>query len=480
MTGVQWLVALLLFSSALSSAATVNVIESSRGGSRFSKRQVSFEAQAPAGFLRVAINESDARQTILGFGGAFTEACAYNLFSLSEARQKELIDAYFGPNGNGYTVGRFHINSCDFSLGSYSFDDVAWDWDLANFDISHDEHTLLPFIAMALESAAAAGRSIKLFGSPWSPPWWMKTGAVNYGFMLGSESPGLNATCGDVWARYLSRVISEYQNRLGVQIWGLTPQNEPEFAAPWEACTYTPQQELAWIAGHLGPVMRRDHPDLKIMLYDHNKDHIANWTRAMVEAPDAAAYVDGVAFHWYTGPQFENLAEAVAMAPNKFFLASEACNCPGVVVDSWPRAENYVYDILGDLNAGAVGWTDWNLCLNSMGGPNHLEGYCDAAVITYSLNDSLHFQPVYYTYGQVTRFVVPGTIVHGTESDALLAALSIVSGVRPDGQRVMVLFNPGDYSEDIALVRTGTGSITTEYAAITVAPHSVTTLLWNN
>src|SRR3989338_7317605 len=270
--------------AAAAAAGVVQVIESSAGGARFSRRQVSF---GPSSAMpRVAVNESDARQTVLGFGAAFTEACAYNLFSLSADRQRELVDAYFGPDGNGYTVGRFHINSCDFSLGSYSFDEVAWDWDLTHFDISHDERTLLPFIAMALESAAAANRSVKLFGSPWSPPWGMKAGAVNYGYMLGSQSPGLNATCGDVWARYISRVVREYQDRLGVRIWGLTPQNEPEFAARWEASPYPPQREMAWIAAHLGPVMRRDHPDLKIMIFDYNKDLIVDWARALADTPE--------------------------------------------------------------------------------------------------------------------------------------------------------------------------------------------------
>jgi hypothetical protein len=37
---------------------------------------------------------------------------------------------YFGPSGIGYTLGRIHINSCDFSLASYSFDDVVNDFEV--------------------------------------------------------------------------------------------------------------------------------------------------------------------------------------------------------------------------------------------------------------------------------------------------------------------------------------------------------------
>lgn len=78
-------------------------------------------------------------------------------------------------------------------------------------------------------------------------------------------------------------------------------QNEPEFAAPWEACVYTPDYERKFIVEFLGPRMRAEHPDLKILAYDHNKNDLVTWATAMYSDPEARKYVDGMAFHWYSG-----------------------------------------------------------------------------------------------------------------------------------------------------------------------------------
>ena len=36
-------------------------------------------------------------------------------------------------------------------------------------------------------------------------------------------------------------------------------------------------------------------------------------------------------------------------APNKILLASEGCNCPGVNLDDWLRAERLAHDVIFDL-----------------------------------------------------------------------------------------------------------------------------------
>jgi hypothetical protein len=76
----------------------------------------------------VKVDRNIQFQKIIGFGGAFTEASAYNYFKLSPATRKKFMTLYFGEGGIGYSVGRIHINSCDFSLKSYSFDDVIDDF----------------------------------------------------------------------------------------------------------------------------------------------------------------------------------------------------------------------------------------------------------------------------------------------------------------------------------------------------------------
>jgi len=101
----------------------------------------------------------------------------------------------------------------------------------------------------------------------------------------------------DVWARYMSRWVKEYENA-GAPIWGITVQNEPEFAAPWEACSFNETTERTFVENHLGPVFRRDNEGVKIIGFDHNKDHAVKWAN---ELKKAGAYIDGIGYHWYAG-----------------------------------------------------------------------------------------------------------------------------------------------------------------------------------
>ena len=145
----------------------------------------------------ITIDDSITYQTIVGFGGSFTEATAYTLSKMSPDKRAEVINAYFDPkDGLGYTLCRTHINSADFSLGNYAYAEIDGDFELKHFDLSRDKKWLIPMIK---EAMAVEGANFKLFSSPWSPPAWMKTnGQMNYGGQLKPE-------CRDVWARYYAK-----------------------------------------------------------------------------------------------------------------------------------------------------------------------------------------------------------------------------------------------------------------------------------
>lgn len=59
-------------------------------------------------------------QVMRGFGGAFTEAAGWCFAQLTKQEQEQVLQAYFGPDGLRYNLGRTHINSCDFALGNYA------------------------------------------------------------------------------------------------------------------------------------------------------------------------------------------------------------------------------------------------------------------------------------------------------------------------------------------------------------------------
>lgn len=380
-----------------------------------------FSTQPTSGAL--VINSAIQYQEYLGFGGAFTEASAVNWRTMSDKEQKEILHLYFADpseGGNGYTLGRVPMGSTDFSPQSYNFDNVSGDTNLENFNIWHDEESgMLPMIRAAQDLVEGRGHKLNLFASPWSPPAWMKLPKKDGSqTMTGSATPvGLDPQFQRPWAKYFSKFIEAYRGR-GVDLWGVTVQNEPEFAAPWEACAYTPEFQAAFIRDHLGPVLHEEQPGVKIIGYDHNKDHVVKWAEAIYGDEAAKKYVDGLGVHWYGGLNTQNLQATQEMAPEKFILASEACNCGGVVYRTdpknwWSRAEDLALDILEDFRFYSVGWTDWNLVLGTDGGPNHEGNLCDANIIADPLETlglgKLVMQASYYFMGQFSRFIEPGS-----------------------------------------------------------------------
>jgi glucosylceramidase len=232
-------------------------------------------------------------QQILGFGGALTQSSASVYNKLPTNLKETIIEAYYGPTGIGYSTGRLPIHSCDFSPETYTFDDAPNDVNLDQFDdsIAYDQNLSLPLIHDAL----AASPDLKLFGSPWSPPAWMKD---NNNMEEGGQ---LLDSFADTWANYFSRWIASYDNN-GVHIWGVTVQNEPEAAQSWESCIYTPETMRDFVAYHLGPTLQNDHPEVKILGFDHNKDHLVDWANTlMADGSASQSFIDGVAFHWYSG-----------------------------------------------------------------------------------------------------------------------------------------------------------------------------------
>ena len=384
--------------------------------------------EAPSG-KALSLDRGDKFQTLLGFGGAFTEAAALNWRSLKPADQAEVIRLYFASpadGGLGYTVGRVPINSCDFGPGDYkryyNFDDVAGDTELKHFDdsVSHDVQSgMIPFIKAAQSAIEKAGGALALFASPWSPPGWMKLPVDGERSMLRTALPnGLDPAMQRPYAHYFSRFISAYKAH-GIPIWGVTVQNEAEAGdVGWEKCVWTPEFQAEFVRDHLGPVLHKDQPGVKIIGFDHNKDHVVEWAHGLYADEGAKKYFDGIGVHWYGGLNTHNLENAHAIAPEKFLLATEACNCPGVIYESqplewWERAEHLGMDILQDLLHWCTGWVDWNLIVDITGGPNHLGNRCDANLIADPDNKkgygTIVMQASYYYMGHFSRYLPEGS-----------------------------------------------------------------------
>ena len=409
----------------------------------------------------ISIDPSQGFQHIEVFGGAFTESAAVTLYKLPPEKRTEVLRAYFDPiQGHGYTLCRTHIGSCDFSAGNYAYDEVEGDHELAHFSIDRDQRALLPMIKDAFQ---AAGGSIKLLASPWSPPAWMKTnGKMTHGGKLKPE-------CRETWATYYCRYVREYE-RENIPIWGLSVQNEVEATQTWESCLYSPEDERDFVRDHLGPTLHREGlADIKLLVFDHNRDHMVEHASVIYNDAAAAQYVWGTAFHWYVGDWFDNVQKHHDAFPEKHLFFTEGCQEGGPHLGEWGIGERYARSMINDLNRWTEGWIDWNLLLDETGGPNHVGNYCSAPIMIDTRSCEILYQSSYYYIGHFSRYIRPGARRILCTSDS--EALETKALLNPDGRIAVVVLNRTSQTVPYALRFEGLSD------SLESPPHSIVTLL---
>lgn len=423
--------------------------------------EVTLEHKHPGEFNLIKIYPGEKYQTIIGFGGALTEASAYVYSKASDENRKKLIDLYYGEDGNRYNLGRVHIQSCDFALGNYAYDDDPEDLLLENFSIERDEKYIIPLIKDALSKE----KNLSLLASPWSPPAFMKTnGEMNHGGKLKDNYRAM-------WANMIARYLKEYEKR-GIKIARLTVQNEPAATQTWDSCLYSGEEEAAFVKDYLKPALvHNGYSDVKICVWDHNKDILIDRVKESFLVPEASDSIDGIAFHWYTGTHFEQLEWASRTYPDKELIFTEGCVEYSRLADKTPLdyAEMYAKDILGNLKAGCNGILDWNIYLDEKGGPNHVGNYCDAPVMFNADEQKIDVKLSYYYIGHFSRYIKQGArrVLSSTYDNDI----ETVSFLNPDDSLVTVILNRRDVDKK-AIVSTGDGCVEVEIPA-----HSIQTLV---
>jgi glucosylceramidase len=415
----------------------------------------------------VFVDPTKTYQTHLGIGGALTDAAAETLAKLPAAKQDEVIRSYYDPQqGIGYTLGRTHIHSCDFSSASYTYikdGDAA----LASFSIDHDQQFRLPLIKRAI---AAAGGKLTLFASPWSPPAFMKSnGDMLHGGKLKPEFY-------QAWANYYVKFIKAYE-QAGIPIWGITVQNEPMATQTWESCIYSAEDERDFVKKYLGPTMKKAGlGDKKIMAWDHNRDLMYQRASTILSDREAAKYLWGIAFHWYESwagdePMFDNVRRVHESFPDKSLLFTEATHGPFDMakVRDWNWGEEYALAIIHDFNNGTVGWTDWNILLDETGGPNHVQNFCFAPVIADTRSGELIYMNSFYYLGHFSKFIRPGA--KRIECSPSRSALEATAFMNPDGKTSVVVLNRTEKQVPYYLWIAG------KAAEVKSLPHSIQTLV---
>ncbi|KAK4323931.1 hypothetical protein Pmani_005390 [Petrolisthes manimaculis] len=449
---------------------------SAREGQRFQVNTADKGTAPTDGGTIITLDRTQTRQSIIGFGGAFTDSTALNVYSLSAPVVDQFVKTYFSEDGIKYNLCRIPMAGSDCSTRPYSYDDVEGDVDLVNFALEpEDTDYKIPLI---LKAKAASPDPLLLFGSPWSPPAWMKSNGMFNG------SGYLLPEMWQPYSNYFVKFVEAYE-AAGADMWGLTTQNEPLSGFDenwgWNTCGWTAEDMRDWIKQNLGPTleaagMRR----LKLMVDDFNRDTLPWYVQPMLEDPDCANYVDGTAVHWYSdqwvGP--EVLDETQELFPDKWLLHTEACQGwdvggeDSVQLGSWERAQDYVFRIIENLNHYTRGWVDWNMALDLLGGPNWANNMLDSPIIVNATADEFYKEPLFYTMGHLSKFVQPGyQYIQSSTTDGDLQTVAFQSA--DSSESVLIVLNSGESVKTVS-VDDGSGS----YVNLDLPVKSLVTLLY--
>lgn len=446
----------------------VEVFETSANGNKL-KHVTGFPSGSEV--IPVRLLPDSVYQTITGFGGSFTEASAYLLNKLSKKNRDLILKAYFGEDGAMYSLTRTHINSCDFSLGNYSYAPIKGDKELQYFSVDEDRDDIIPMIRDAMRYSRDG---FKIIATPWTAPPWMKD---NNDWKGGRLLPEYY----DCWALFFSKYISEYKKE-GIDIWGLTVENEPlGNGGNWESMIYTPEEMVCFVINHLGPRLKADGHRVKVLAYDHNRgEELEKWAKVIYRDESSSEYFDGFAVHWYAStvdwfPGSLNFTHE--MAPGKLLIQSEACidaEVPRWNDDEWYWSEDatdwgwdwappeekmlhpkyvpvyrYARDIIGCMNNWVDGWIDWNMVLDRQGGPNWFKNWCIAPVIVDPLKDEVYFTPLYYIMAHFSRYFRPGSRRIGFENTD--PSIMVTAAKNPDESIAVVILNMNGVPKNIRL-----------------------------
>lgn len=418
-----------------------------------------FQKTAVSGLPVVEVSDKHKYQSMDGFGFALTGGSAQLMMKMDAPQRESLLQELFGTGAGdiGVSYLRVSIGSSDMNDHAFTYDDMpagTTDADLSHFSLGPDRTTVVP----VLKEILAINPRIKILGSPWSAPAWMKS---NDDLKAGSLKPEYYA----VYARYLVTYIGQMKEQ-GITIDAITPQNEPLNPNNTPSMVMQAKEEAQFIGQALGPAFRAAGIKTKIIVYDHNCDR-PDYPLTILADPTAAQYVDGSGLHLYGG-EITAMTKVHDAFPQKNLYFTEQ-----MVVD---QPGDPKMDIAGPVAGLIVGaprnWSRnvllWNLAADPAFGPHTNNGGCPVCEGAITLDGNKVTRNVaYYTVAHASKFVRPGSVrIASTE----VGGLSNVAFRTPDGQMVLIVANPGKDGVKFAIRYRGKDA-TTELGAGAVATY---------
>ena len=408
----------------------------------------------------IDVNDDQQYQPIDGFGFAVTGGSAQLLMRMDPAQRGALLRELFAASGEDIAVSylRVSIGSSDMNGNVYSYDDLPegqTDGEVAKFSLGPDRMDVIPI----LKEILAINPHIRILGSPWSAPAWMKTNQNSKGGTLKPEFYGAYA---EYFVKYIQAMKAE-----GIPIDAVTVQNEPLNPKNTPSMVVFAAQEDTFIAKYLGPAFQRAGIDTKILLYDHNAD-APSYPLSILADHEASKFVDGIAFHLYGG-DVSTLTKVHDEYPNKNLYLTEqsVTEAPG---DPLGIAAAVSWVMVGATRNWSRNVLLWNLAADPNNGPHTNNGGCTGCRGAITLDGNKVIRNVaYYTVAHFSKFVPPGSVRIGSNE---LEQLGDVAFRTADGKIVLVLSNTANFPTTVSVRYHG------KVFTTTVPEESVGTYVW--
>jgi glucosylceramidase len=375
----------------------------------------------------IEVDDKQTYQSIDGFGYTLTGGSATLINKLPEGQKDALLKELFSADLNGIGVNylRISVGASDLSAAPFSYNDLPegqTDPNQEKFSMAMEQTDFIP----VLKRIVAINPSIKIMGSPWSPPTWMKD---NNSFKGGSLKPELYQSYAKYFVKYIEAMKAE-----GITIDAITIQNEPLHPGNVPSMYMEAKDQANFIKTALGPAFKSAGIKTKIIVYDHNADR-PDYPISILKDPEAAKYVDGSAFHLYGG-KIEALSSVHEAFPNKNLYFTE----------QWVGGpSNFPEDLKWHVSTLIIGATrnwsknvlEWNLAADPEYKP-HTVGGCTSCLGALTIGNGVSRNVAYYIIGHASKFVPAGSV---RIASSLVDKLDNVAFKTPNGKMVLIVVN---------------------------------------
>lgn len=431
-------------------------IKSSEDGDRFFyeygnfSTQNTFESSEEEIILRINQEIKYEKSKIIGFGGGFTGAVSYILNQMPSKLKKYFYESYFSKkNGIGYNILRIPIGGSDYDLEQWTYAmEPENDTELSSFT-ELDERDKIRNAQIKEAKEITGNDDIILLGATWSPPRWMKANRQWYRKTDNQVLPEYYQTWADYHVKWLNLMKDD-----GMSVWGLSTGNEPFFARN-QICelvtnSWEPSNQSDWFIDYLVPALKRSgNSDVKIHLYDDNRDTALEYLEKMVEQHnDVMKYADYINLHAYfdstTSP---DVLDEIYGKYDKQILYTEMSFAvfegDQVLPGSWPRCEELIKILMETLQHNVAAFIDWNLILASTGGPSYLGSFIEAYILANEDFTVFYKQPFFYAMAHFAKFIPPHSIRINSTFSSVDKSVQVeaVAYHRPDNKITLIMYN---------------------------------------